>query len=158
MLLYLVRHGEAVPERENPERPLSARGREQVRLVAAVLRGLEPTIDRIVHSEKIRARETAELIAASLPRGAPPVEAQADLLPDDHPADTARMIRGSAESLMVVGHMPHLSRLTSLLLGGDPDREIADLDAASVVALNRAGEVWQLRWILTPEIAGAART
>ena len=35
--LYLVQHGEAVPDAENPERPLTPRGREDIRRLAAFL-------------------------------------------------------------------------------------------------------------------------
>ena len=35
MRLLLVQHGEAVPESEDPDRPLSARGRAEIEAVAA---------------------------------------------------------------------------------------------------------------------------
>jgi hypothetical protein len=38
MLVYLVRHAQAVPEEENSRRPLSVRGRKTVRQIAAFFR------------------------------------------------------------------------------------------------------------------------
>lgn len=49
MRLYLVQHGEALRKEENPERPLSDRGQETVRRVAAFLRkiGVEGSATRL---------------------------------------------------------------------------------------------------------------
>jgi len=50
-----------------------------------------------------------------------------------------------------VGHLPHLSRLTSLLLVGDPTREIVSFRMGAIVCLTREEEGWRLKWILTPD-------
>ena len=39
MRVYLVQHGDAVPERLGPERPLSAAGRQEVENVVRLLAG-----------------------------------------------------------------------------------------------------------------------
>ena len=57
--LYLVQHGEAVPETENPERPLTSRGREDIRRLAAFLAQANVRPRRIVHSAKLRAVDSA---------------------------------------------------------------------------------------------------
>lgn len=66
MELYLVRHGEAMSEAENPERLLTASGREAVQRVSAVAvrLGLRPA--EIRRSGKRRAAETAEIFAGAL--------------------------------------------------------------------------------------------
>jgi broad specificity phosphatase PhoE len=65
--LYFVRHGESVANAAKryagqTDSPLTARGREQARVVAGSLRGVP--FDRVVASDLSRARDTAELIAA----------------------------------------------------------------------------------------------
>jgi phosphohistidine phosphatase SixA len=63
MRLYLVQHGDAVPERLDPERPLSASGRREVQAVARLLADTGVRAAHVVHSGKLRAQQTAELLA-----------------------------------------------------------------------------------------------
>ena len=61
MRLFLVQHGEAKTEQEDPERPLTDRGASDVSRVArAATEARIVTAERIVHSGKTRARQTAE--------------------------------------------------------------------------------------------------
>jgi phosphohistidine phosphatase len=53
---------------------------------------------------------------------------------------------------MLVGHLPHLSRLAALLLAGDPERETVAFRNAGVVCLEGQGGRFAVRWILTPEL------
>jgi phosphohistidine phosphatase SixA len=66
MRLYLVQHGEAKPEAEDPERPLTSRGTEDVKRVAGTLRKLQIKQPKIVHSGKLRAKQTAEILGQGL--------------------------------------------------------------------------------------------
>jgi len=51
--------------------------------------------------------------------------------------------------LMLVGHLPHLDRLTSLLLYGS----VVSFRMGGVVALDGGdGRRWSLRWFLPPEL------
>ena len=64
--LYLVQHGEAVAETVDAKRPLSAAGRAVVAQVAtwAAQRGV--AVDRIRHSGRLRAEQTATIFAEKL--------------------------------------------------------------------------------------------
>src|SRR3989442_4166078 len=62
---YLVQHGEATPEQDDPARPLTDRGRREVEPVAEAAKRSGVGIAEIVHSGKIRAPQTAELLAAA---------------------------------------------------------------------------------------------
>lgn len=66
--IYLIRHGETAKNRsrihQGPDEPLTARGREQVRQVIALLQDRD--IDTLVSSNYVRARETADMIADEL--------------------------------------------------------------------------------------------
>ncbi len=53
---------------------------------------------------------------------------------------------------MLVGHLPHLSRLAALLLAEGPEREIIAFRNAGVVCLERQESRFAVRWILTPEL------
>ncbi len=64
MQVYLVQHGLAKSKEEDPARPLTAAGREEVERVAraAAAAGVRPA--SILHSGKLRAGQTAEIFAA----------------------------------------------------------------------------------------------
>lgn len=153
-MLYLVQHGEAAKETEDASRPLTDRGRREVEAVARSSARLELGVALIAHSGKLRAKQTADILAAEL---APPggVVERGGLAPNDDPAPAARLAETAAEPLLLVGHLPHLSRLASLLLVGDAGREIVAFRMGALVALSRDEGRWRLRYVLTPEIAEA---
>jgi phosphohistidine phosphatase len=150
--LYLVRHGEAVPQNVHPERPLTAAGRASVARTAEFLDRAGLRVDSIVHSTKARARETAELLAERLGSGAPIQEHQG-LAPLDPVEPIAAEAERWTSDRMLVGHLPFMERLTARLLTGDADREGFAFAAGSVACLQRrgAGE-WILVWMIPPEL------
>lgn len=177
MELYLVQHGESKKEDEDPARPLTERGRTEVERVARAVARLRLDVEEIVHSGKLRARETAEILGAHLLPTRGPLE-MAGLSPKDDPSAAREAIVKATGPLVVVGHLPHLSRLTSLLVTGDTGKEIVTFRMGAMVCLSgegpgtdaaaagktksdRAGTQpagsgagsWRLRWILTPELA-----
>ncbi len=152
MLVYLVQHGEAKPDAENPARPLSDRGREEVHRVARHAAALGLQVAKIRHSGKLRARQTAEIFAAVLSpvRG---VREMDGLAPADDPGKAQAELESAVEPLMLVGHLPHLGRLASSLLVGEPEREIIRFRNSAIVCLVKSESGWLLQWILTPEMA-----
>lgn len=149
MELFLVRHGEAKAEHEDPRRPLSDPGREGVEKVARALAAKKIMVAEILHSDKLRAKETAEILARSVaPRAG--VRQIRGLSPQDDPWLAKGELDAASEPLMLVGHLPHISRLASLLVNGDPERQVVDFQPAAVVCLSRAGDAWEVRWNLTP--------
>ena len=157
MELYLVQHGEAKPEQEDPARPLSERGREEVQRVARYAARLGLKVAEIRHSGKLRAEQTAQILAEALApsRGVRKAEG---LAPLDDPAprqeELERLVEEGAEGLMLVGHLPHLSRLAGLLLVGDPERELIRFRMGGIVCFSREREEegWAVKWILVPEL------
>jgi phosphohistidine phosphatase len=156
MRLYLVQHGNAKSKEENPDRPLTERGVSEVTQVTERLKsigGLE--VDRIVHSGKTRARQTAELFAEAFV-GAPTPQMAADLNPNDDPGIWAGRLAGTAEGgVMLVGHLPYMERMAGLLIAGDPGVQAVRFQQGAVLCLERVEDgSWVVRWFLTPELAG----
>lgn len=147
MKLYLVQHGDAVSEQVDPARPLSEKGRRDVRALAEFLARAKAPPARIVHSGKLRAQQTAEIIA---PPGAS-VEAESGLDPKDDPAAAARTLGQSAADAIVVSHMPLLARLAALLLVGNAQPAILAFQPGTAACLERddAGS-WTLSWLVRP--------
>lgn len=154
MEFYLVQHGEAAHETADPERALTARGRAEVERVARAAAAAGIAVPVIFHSGKLRARQTAEILASHLVVTAG-VRESGSLAPNDDPADAVRLAEDANEPTMIVGHLPHLGRVASLLLAGNADREIIAFRMGAIVCLTGEKGAWRLRWMLTPEIAGA---
>ena len=113
MKLYLIQHGEAKSEAEDPERSLTARGEKEVIAVSKVAGGLQIRPSKIYHSGKLRAKQTAEIIAGALRISASLVESAPGLNPNDDIQPWAERISKEKEDLMLVGHLPFLEKLTS---------------------------------------------
>lgn len=150
MSLYLAQHGEAYSEEVDPQRRLTERGRTETRKVAQRLSEMGIAVDVILHSGKTRARETAEIFAQYIkPKR---VEEAEGLNPNDDPRIWAERLRDLQDSVFIVGHLPHLSRLTSLLLVGNPDAAVVKFRYSAVLKLERGGAGWLVAWYLTPEL------
>jgi phosphohistidine phosphatase len=151
--LYLVQHGLARTKDQDPDRPLTAAGGEDVRKVAAYVgEKTDVQVSRILHSGKTRARQTAEILAEFLKPGSG-VEAVQSLDPMDDPVLWAQQLADTDEDLMLVGHLPHLSKLAALLICGDPQSKVVDFRNGGVVSLRIEDEGhWALQWILLPEM------
>lgn len=154
MECYLVRHGEAKSGIEDLARPLTERGREEVTRVARHVGTLGFRIPEIRHSGKLRARQTAEIFAEFL-RPARGVHEMEGLAPGDHPRKARAAIEAADEPLMLVGHLPHLSRLASALLLSNPEPEIVQFTASAIACLARHEGTFRLQWVLTPDITRA---
>ncbi len=152
MKLYLVQHAKSTSKEEDLTRPLSDIGRENIKKIARhVGDHLQIQVDQIVHSGKLRAKQTAEVLARHLnpSRG---VVADENLEPLADPKVWKERLVESNRNIMLVGHLPHLSKLTSLLLVSDEDKKVLAFRMAGVACLERDQQgTWSIQWILTPE-------
>lgn len=153
MFLYLLQHGEAVPETVDPERPLTPHGREDLERMGDFLAGAGVEVTRVVHSGKLRARASADLIAAKL-GGAAVIEEQKRILPGDSPEWLADVAATWRENVLVVGHQPFMGRFVSRLVLGKESPVMVDFTPGTVVCLARRGATgaWFIAWMLTPAL------
>ena len=157
MYLYLVQHGEAMSEAEDPERPLTERGRNEVSRVARFLeqQRVQPNVVR--HSGKRRAEQTAAILADALAPTIPAV-AVPGLSPNDPVEAIAAALDDESAAVMLVGHMPFMARLAGYLLTGDANRHVVRFRMGGVVCLARedsgsgASRQWVVAWMVTPEL------
>lgn len=152
MDLYLIRHAHAVNAKENPQRPLSDRGRKQARALAKFLaRGNAFQPAEIWHSSLVRSRETAALLGQTLVPAAA-LRSVTGLEPEDDPAVIARQLRSQEQSIALVGHEPHLSALATFLVTGSAQAPLFLLKKCSALRLEGLGAHWQVRWQISPEL------
>jgi phosphohistidine phosphatase len=150
MEVYLIRHAHAEDGADDAARPLSAKGRRQIRRMAAWLRrGDLMPVREFWHSPLVRARDTAALLAARL-GGRPRLVRVAGLEPEADPKLIARRLRKVGRPVAVVGHEPHLSALAALLLAGRTGTPVLEMRKCAVAALERRGARWSLRWLVSP--------
>ena len=146
-MIYLVHHAHAVDSDVDTQRPLSATGRMHVDDLArrAAARGVKPAA--IWHSGKLRARQTAE---AFLRACHPLAEFAAirGLQPTDPPEWIRDLVSEEARDVMLVGHMPHLPRLLTLLVSGS-EAVLLDYPPHGLVALESVGQLFEERWRLS---------
>lgn len=122
MLLVLVRHGPAgdraawaAAGRKDFFRPLTAGGRVKTRQAAKGLTRVVGRLEVLAASSLVRARQTAELLAARYPKATR--LSRPELAPAADPRRTALWLGTLKEgAVAVVGHEPHLSRLIALLV------------------------------------------
>jgi phosphohistidine phosphatase len=152
MNVYLIRHAHAVDADENPERPLSTRGRAQVVALATFLTrsGLfQPAA--FWHSPLLRSRETAELLGQRM-RLSVPYMLMPDLEPEDDPRAAARLIKAANHAVAIIGHEPHLSALATLLVVGRAGLPAFVMKKCSALALEGMESHWSVRWHVSPEL------
>lgn len=147
-----MRHAQAKSESEDPRRPLSDEGRKEAEKVARNASAKGVRVLAILHSDKLRARQTAEIFQQFLspPRGVREIRG---LAPEEDPLLAKARLEAAEESLMLVGHLPHLGRLASLLVTGDSERAVVAFPSAALVCLGFSQGVWQVKWTVTPQSA-----
>ena len=167
MKLYLLRHadaGEASAEGYTTDaaRALTPKGIKRTRQLANALRQMEITFDVILSSPLIRAQQTAEIIARSLGKEKQ-LRHVGQLAPDGALTDAIALIestRVKADSVLLVGHEPNLSRLISLLCTGGTNLGLT-LKKGGLCRLEltdvKSGPCATLEWLLSPRHFGPKR-
>lgn len=155
MALFLVQHGRSASKEADPEKGLTAQGIEETKHIAQVASGYAIPVARVVHSGKKRAEQTAAIFQATLS-----IKQPATVIPGINPLDDvhsfAATIR-SGDNMMVVGHMPFMQRLVSLLTAGSDTIRVYQFQNSGIVCLDTSdmdGEIdWFIKWTLNPDIS-----
>jgi phosphohistidine phosphatase len=152
MFLYLVQHAEAKKEEEDPSRSLSEDGLHTIQKTSRFFAKQGLKVHKIFHSNKLRATQTAEVLAEYLKpeQGVSEIDG---LAPLDDPKIWHERLKGVPEDVILVGHLPHLARLASLLVCEREKSDIISFQMAGIVCLKRDDSgAYTLQWMVTPEI------
>lgn len=154
LTLWLARHGEAVdPDRANSDfdRALTESGRRKLTETASWLLDREQAPELVLHSPLVRARQTAETIAAVIDDASVPVRVEHRLSPG---IDTDELLTylssTTAERILCVGHQPDMSRCAAEMIGGGHIQYYPGTIAGMVFSgpIIRSGG--QLKWLVDP--------
>lgn len=160
MNLYLLRHGLAVEPgsaefAKDSERPLTPKGERKLWKIGQAMQEMELSLDWLLSSPYVRARQTAEIVADTLGLGKKLAFSET-LTPAGSTKKLIELLqlrRPAAEDVLLVGHEPYLSQLISLLVSGDVESNVqmkkGGLCKLSTEALEH-GRCATLEWLLTP--------
>ncbi|MDK9699666.1 MAG: histidine phosphatase family protein [bacterium] len=160
MILYLLRHTDALPIGENGnvddrKRPLSEKGDKRAQKVGQACNVLDLKFDVLLTSGYLRAKQTAELAATQF---AVPMRATVTktLASDADPRAFIQLLleryTGGAH-ILAVGHEPFLAALAGLLLDTGSDSLVlkkGSLLALEIVEPLHEGKCARLLWSLSP--------
>ena len=157
--LYLIRHaiaeerGEKWPD--DNKRPLTEEGIARMRKAARGLARVGVTLDAVLTSPLVRARQTAEIVAAASDSKPPLVNVES-LTPDGgYAAIVAELEKHARKAVRIalVGHEPLMGELAARLIGSRHPIEFKKgaICRIDVDSLPPSGP-GDLRWMLTPKI------
>jgi phosphohistidine phosphatase len=153
--LYFLRHGRAADaeawQGDDYDRPLTVDGRERMMREAKAIKRLVSSLDSIVTSPLVRARQTASIVAEAL--------GIADRLVEDERVGPgfdldrlAAILRAHGDAaLMLVGHEPSMSATIGRLIGGGAiDFKKGSL--ARVDLSDASSSAGKLIWLAPPKV------
>jgi phosphohistidine phosphatase len=150
-----MRHGEALSATENAERPLSTKGQQDAKAIGQYLAACQISIPHIIHSAKLRAKETAQYLASSMPK-ARLVEAKTGLDETDNLDYILEELPNWHEDTLIVGHLPFLSQLVSHLVAHESHSPIVRFAPATIVCLDlHEAQRWIVNWMMSPVLLKA---
>jgi len=149
--LYVLRHGIAedhTPLGSDDERSLTQEGLEKMQQSAAAIVRLTADVELCLHSPLLRACQTAEIVQAARKQ---PLEQRCieALRPSTSHQELLRYIYSlKIESILLVGHNPLLSILSSSLLGAH--QGAVQLGKGTLVAIDHEPDSYaaRLRWMI----------
>jgi len=153
MKIYFVRHGEAEDlAPSDHSRELTERGKERVTRAAEVLKRLQITPVTIYSSPRIRAKQTAEIIAQTLDIDLKIVE-EVNFGFDTTHIKTFLTSLNAKDEIMFVGHNPDMSQVVHKLTGASVSMKKGGL--ARVDVLNAKARRGELVWLIAPKVFDA---
>jgi len=158
MALFLAQHGKSASKDIDPQKGLTGEGIAETKRIAEVARGYDVPVEKIVHSGKRRAEQTAAIFAATFAKNLS-LESVSGIGPMDEVRQFAENI-APADNLLLVGHLPFMQRLVSYLTTASDDIIVYKFQNSGIVCLDCSakgsdGEVadWFIKWTLNPDIS-----
>jgi phosphohistidine phosphatase len=107
----------------------------------------------VIHSGKLRAAQSAEMLAEEL---GIPVHAFAGLDPLNPVRPFAGEIDSWTADRIVVGHLPFLERLAAFLVAGREEPPVVTFQRGGMVCLEKREDFWCILWTFLPSQPGRA--
>lgn len=155
--VYLVRHGHAgsAARSSGPDdlRPLSAKGLRQATRLGGLLAGAAVHLDVLLSSPKVRAVQTAEILAEALDTRVRLDERLGHGLSLEQ-LDSIIREAGAAQRIMLVGHDPDLSEISTDLVGAPISVRKGSLVRIDLDPRSVGSGAGALQWLIPPDALG----
>ena len=156
MKLYLLRHGHAErgEDKSDFKRELTKKGIERTTASAKTLIALEAKPMHLFSSPLVRARQTADILAAAF---GIKVDVREEVGPGFSMAAVEKLITSfdNSQEVMFVGHEPDFSKTVSELIGGG--RIVMKKGGlARIDVISRSPLRGELVWMLSPKVMARA--
>lgn len=151
MKIYLVRHGESLSSDVDPNQGLSVQGIRETEAMAFFLKRIPFKVDEILHSTKLRAKQTAEILARLLAPDLALIQREG-LKPNDPIEPIFNEIRTFDQNVMIVSHLPFLEKLLTKLTMGEEHVSPITLCGSCLICLEGEGSSWQIAWVVSPKL------
>lgn len=151
-MIYLVQHAEAQSKEDNPDRPLTEQGAQYAQDMGDFLARAGVRVTTVYHSGKLRARQTAEILAEYLAPG-DAAAAMEGLGPKDPVEPVRAQLAERDDHVMLVSHLPFVASLAAALVGGNEEQPPVAFTPGTVVALEPGSEDGgRIAWMVRPEL------
>ncbi|MCU0512517.1 MAG: phosphohistidine phosphatase SixA [Anaerolineae bacterium] len=153
MKLYFMRHGEASQDAATDElRPLTEKGAQRVHSGGQALAKIQVTLDYIYASPRVRAQQTAAIMAGYFK---PAVETRPELNFDFSLDLLRRLLLDKDEEahVLLVGHNPSMSEVVQAVSGAAVNMKVGSI--ARVDLYPPAVKGGLLKWLLSPRVLDA---
>jgi len=146
MKLYLIRHGDYASS--DITKPLNQKGEADIERMARYLKTREFSLDEIWHSSKLRAAESAQIIAKVF--NCTHVKEKEYLSPNQSPQQTIDDLKEVNHDVVIVSHLPFIPHLLAKLF---PEKMSTSflLPTASVVVIECVNGQWEFVEVIAPE-------
>ncbi|MCP4370477.1 MAG: phosphohistidine phosphatase SixA [Deltaproteobacteria bacterium] len=153
MKVYLVQHGVSSPEGEDPQKGLTNQAEADVEKMARFIGQMDQQYEAVFHSDKKRARQTAQILGKHL-KHVLGVHETDFLGPMDDVDVWRNRILCSDGDPVLVGHLPFLNKLASRLVAEDENKQIVSFQNGGMVCLegNSDNENFSVKWAITPDM------
>ena len=152
MKLYLIQHAKAASKEADPRRPLTEDGQWDMQKISDFIEPLDLSVGYLWHSGKTRAQQTAEILDEVV-EVTEEMVAHDGLAPNDDVSRLRDEIISDQEDVMIVGHLPFMSKLASLLLTGSESSGAVAFRQGGIVCLEYSDDnKWQLQWMVVPDL------
>lgn len=146
MKLYLMRHGQAASPQVDPQQGLTGEGKADIEQLAKRLAEQGIQFSQVLHSEKARAQQTAEIMASLLAPNVAP-QMHNGLKPNDNPALLLPDIKSWQQDTLVISHLPFVPGLLAELTGQPQGMGFVP---GRIICLTSGYDNWQIEWNESP--------
>ena len=150
-VLIFVKTREDSPKKKILEKSLNELGKAQANKTADFLKENKVQYsNHILHSSKLRSKQTAEIIAHKLALNN--IVPHPALEPDAPVESLSEIIHHLTNDTLMVGHLPNLELISNFLLSGSYQKPTIAIAPSGIACFKNEMGKWILQWFTNPTL------